>query len=86
MNFLVDFLDINEISLQLIKNLLTLLAKSMLVSLGIAAAASATDAGIDKSVWQSRTAILIISNQEMRDIMKKAKSLEDSDLLKRGAT
>ena len=86
MNFLVDFLDINEISLQLIKNLLTLLAKSMLVSLGIAAAAAATDAGIDKSVWQSRTAILIISNQEMRDIMKKAKSLEDSDLLKRGAT
>ena len=86
MNFLVDFLDINEISLQLIKNLLTLLAKSVLVSLGIAAAASATDAGIDKSVWQSRTAILIISNQEMRDIMKKAKSLEDSDLLKRGAT
>ena len=86
MNFLVDFLDINEISLQLIKNLLTLLAKSMLVSLGIAAAASATDAGIDKSVWQSRTAILIVSNQEMRDIMKKAKSLEDSDLLKRGAT
>ena len=67
------------------KNVLTLLAKSVLVSLGLTPAASAADAGIHKKVLRSRTTILIILNKEMRD-MKIVKSLEDSGLLKKGAT
>ena len=67
--------------LPLIGNVLKPLAKSVLISLGLTAAASATDAAIHKKMFGSRTTTLIISNEEMNDIMKIVKSLEESDLL-----
>ena len=65
----------------LIGNVLKPLAKSVLISLGLITAASATDAAIHKKMFGSRTTTLIISNEEMNDIMKIVKSLEESDLL-----
>ena len=65
----------------LIENVLKPLAKSILIKLGLTAAAAATDAGIYKKTFQSGTTTLIISNQEMSDIMKIIKSLEESRLL-----
>ena len=46
------------------------LAKNILVPLGITTAASAIDAGIQKKIHASGTTTLIISNEEMNDIMK----------------
>ena len=57
------------------------LAKNILTPLGITAAASAIDAGIQKKMHGSETTTLIISNQEMNDILKIVQALEDSDIL-----
>ena len=57
------------------------LAKTFLLPLGIAAAASATDAGIQKKIHGSGTAILMISNKETIDIMKIVQALQDSNIL-----
>ena len=46
------------------------LAKNVLAPLGITAAASAIDAGIQKKIHGSGTTNLIISNKEMNDMMK----------------
>ena len=62
------------------------LAKNVLTPLGITAAASAIDAGIQKKIFCSGTATLIISNEEMNDIMKIAQALEDSNILLKGVT
>ena len=72
--------------LTLIKNVIKPLAKSVLIPLGLTAAASAADAGIHKKILGSghrhpSSTILIISNSEMNDIIKIVKSLEDSGLL-----
>ena len=73
--------------LPLIKNVITSLAKSALVPLGITAAASAADAGIHKKILGSgNTTILIISNKDIEDLIKIVKSLEDSRLLLEGVT
>ena len=61
-------------------------AKNILVPFGITAAASATDAGIQKKIHGSWTTTLIISNEEMNDIMKIVQALEDSDNLLKGVT
>ena len=53
---------------------------AILASLGITAAASATDAGIKKK-HGSGTTTLIISNKEMNDIMKIIQALEDCNIL-----
>ena len=61
------------------------LAKNILAPLGITAAASAIDAGIQKKKKKkhgSGTATLIISNERMNDIMK----IEDSNILLKGIT
>ena len=50
----------------------------------LTAAASATDAAIHKKMFGSGFATLIISNEEMNDIMKIFKSLEESRLLIKG--
>ena len=55
-------------------------AKSVLISLGLTAAASATDAAIHKKIFGSGATTLVVSNEEMND-MKIAKSLEKSALL-----
>ena len=72
--------------LPLIKNVIKPLAKSVLIPLGLTAAKSAADAGIHKRILGSRTTTLIISNDEMKDIMKIVKSLENSRLLIKGVS
>ena len=72
--------------LPLIKNVIKPLAKSVLISLGLTAAASAADAGIHKKILGSGNTTLIISNNEMEDIFKIIKSLEGSGLLLKGVT
>ena len=67
--------------LPLMKNVITPLARSVLIPLGLTAAASAADAGIHKKILGSGNTTLIISNNEMEDIIKIVKSLEDSGLL-----
>ena len=67
--------------LPLMKSVIKPLAKSVLIPLGLTAAASAADAGIHKKILGSgsdhNNTILIISNDEMDDIIKIVKSLED---------
>ena len=70
--------------LPLMKNVLTPLAKSVFIPLGLTAAASTTDADIQKKICGSRKTALTIYNEEMGDIMKTFKSLEDSRLLIKG--
>ena len=63
------------------------LAKSVLIPLGLTAAAWAADAGIHKKTLGSgNMTTLIISNDEIHDIIKIVKSLEDSSLLLKGVT
>ena len=52
------------------------LAKNILAPFGIAAAASAVDTGIQKEIHSSGTRALIISNNEMKDILKLFKLLK----------
>ena len=65
----------------LIGNVLKPLVKSVLIALGLPAAASATDAVIHKKMFGSGITTLIISNEKMNDIMKIVKSLQRSGLL-----
>ena len=51
------------------------LAKNVLAPLGISAAMSAIDGSIKKEMLGARTTTLIISNDEMDDILKIVKSL-----------
>ena len=69
--------------LPLMKNVIKPLAKNALIRLGLTTAASAADARIHKKVLGSghNTTALIISNDEMKNIIKTVKSLEDSGLL-----
>ena len=67
--------------LSIIENVPKSLAKSVLIAIGLTAAASATDAVIQKKVYGSAMITLIISNEEMDVIMKIIKSLKESDLL-----
>ena len=48
------------------------LARNILAPLGITAAASAIDAEIQKKIQGSGITTLIISNEEMNDIMKRS--------------
>ena len=72
----------------MIKNVITQLAKSVLIPLGLTAAASAADAGIHKKILgsgrhsssASHNTTLIISNKDMDDLIKIVRFLEDSGL------
>ena len=76
------------------KNVLKSLTKSVLIPLGLKAAASALDAAIHKKMFESgcpsdltsRTVTLIVSNEEMNIIMKIVKSLEESGLVIKGVS
>ena len=57
------------------------LSKNGLAPLRITAATSAIDAGIQKKMHGSGTTTLIISNEEMNDIMKIIQTLEDPNIL-----
>ena len=72
-----------------IVNFLKQSAKNVLIPLGLTAAALATDAAIHKKMFRSgcpsdiapRNTILITSNEEINDIMKIVKLIEEFDLL-----
>ena len=73
------------------KNKIKSLAKSVLILLGLTEAASAADIGIHKKILGSgnnhpSSTTLIISNDEMENIMKIVKSLEDSGLVLKRVT
>ena len=71
----------------LIKNVITPLAKSVLIPLGLTAAALAADAGIRKKILGSgNSATLIISNKDVEVLIKIVKSLADSGLLLKEVT
>ena len=67
--------------LLLMKSVLMPLARSVLLPFGLSAEMSAADAAIQKKIYGSCTTALIISNEEMEDIMEEVKSLEESGLL-----
>ena len=72
---------LRKAGLSLMLNVLMPLAKSVLMPLGLTAAASATDAIIHKKMFGSDSATLIISIEEMNYIMKIVKSSEESGFL-----
>ena len=75
-----------KVGLKLRKNVLKPLAESALIPSGLTAAASAIDAAIQKTIYLSGVTTLIISNEEMEDIMKIVKYLEESGLLIKGVS
>ena len=86
--------------LPLIKSVIKPLAKSVLIPFGLTAAALAADAGIHKNIlgsWHNHPSnnnnnnnsnnnktVLIIPKNELEEIIKIGKSLEDSGLLLKG--
>ena len=73
--------------LPLIKSVIKPLAKSVLIPLGLTAAASVADAGIHKKILGSgNNTTIIISNKDIEDLIKIVKSLEDSGLSLKGVT
>ena len=72
--------------LPLIGNVLKPLANSVLTPLGSPLAASVTDASNHKKMFGSGATTLIISNEEMNDVMKIVKSFEESGLLIKGVS
>ena len=70
--------------LPLMKNLLTPLVKKVVLLFGLSTGMSAADAAIQKKIYGSEITTLIISNEEMEDIVKIVKSFEESRLLVRG--
>ena len=87
--FLGRLLGLLKTGLLLMKNVIKPLVKSVLIPLGLTAAASAEDAGLHKKVLGSgnnNNTMLIISSDKMKKIVKIVESLEDSRLLPRGAS
>ena len=72
--------------LPLMKNVLKLLAKSVLIPLGLTATVSATDKVIQKKIFWSGMTTFIISNEEMNEIIKIVKSFRESALLKKSVS
>ena len=62
------------------------LSKNVLAPLRITAAALAIDVGIQKKIHGSGYTTLIISNEEINDIIKIIQALEDSNILLKGVT
>ena len=57
------------------------IGKNILAPLGLRAAMSATDAAIQKKMYGSRNTALIISNDDMNDLIKIVTALEEHDIL-----
>ena len=73
--------------LPLIKSVINQLVKSVLIPLGLAAVASAADAGIhEKILGSGGHTTIIMSNKDMEDLTKIVKSLEGSGLLLKRVT
>ena len=84
--FLGLFGPLLKTGLRLMKNVIKPLAKSVLISLELTAAASAADAAIHKKILRSETTTLIISNYEMKGVIRIVESLKDSDLFLKGVS
>ena len=85
--FLGRFLGpLPKTGLPLKKNVVQPLAKSVLIPLGLTAAALVAVAGIHKKILGSGHNTAIISNDEMEDIIKIVTALEDSGLLLEGVS
>ena len=86
--FLVRLLgSLLKTGLPFTKNVIKPLSQSVLIPPGLTAAASAVDAGTHKKILGSgNMTTSIISNNEIEDIIKIVKSLEDSGLLLEGVT
>ena len=69
--------------LPLIKSVLNTLPKSVLLPLGLSAGKSAANAAIEKEISGLGTTTLIISNEQMKDIMK---IFKNSGLLIKGVS
>ena len=70
--------------LPLIKSLLTPLPKSVSIPLGLSTRISVADAATQKKIYElGRKIALIISNKEMKNIMKIIKLLEELGLLRK---
>lgn len=72
-----------KVGLLLMANVLELLVKRVLIPLRLSVTASVADVGIHQKILVSGTTMLIVSNKEMRDIMKTINVVEDSDLVKK---
>ena len=75
--------------LPLMKNVIKPLVKSVLIPLGLTAAASVADAGIHKKILGSGNngnTILIISTDEMKETIKIVTTVKDSSLLPEGVS
>ena len=72
----------------LMKNVLTPFAKIFLLPIGLSSGMSTADAAIQKKIYGSGATALheIISNEEMEDIIKIVKLLEESGLLVKGTS
>ena len=66
--------------LSLMKNVLTPLAKIVLIPLGLTPAASATDAATQYNIFGSET-MVVFSNEKIDDIIKIVNFLEDTGFL-----
>ena len=60
------------------------LGKNVLAPLGLSVAMSATDAAIQKKMYGSENTTLIISNDDMADLIKIVTALEEHDILLKG--
>ena len=54
--------------------------------LGLTAASSAIDAGFQKKIYESGTTTLVITNEQMNDIIKIVQPLQDLNILLKGVT
>ena len=79
--FLNYFRPLITAGLPLIKNVLSPLPKSVLISLELTAAVSGTNATIRKEIFRSCTTTLIISNKDMEHNTKIVKSLKELGFL-----
>ena len=65
------------------------LLKSVIKSLGLLAltvASSAIDAGVERKIYGSGSTTLVISNEEVNDIMKIVQALENSGISLKGVS
>ena len=64
------------------KNVLKPLAKSASILLALPVAASATDAAIQKKIFRLHMTTLIISNEEINDIMRINEKKKNENIIK----
>ena len=70
----------------LIENIHKLLAKSFLVQLRLLTAVLATDAAIQNNIFGLSTAALVLSNEDLNDIVAIVKSPEECSLFIKGVS